>query len=278
MLGKKSAMATPTRALAARRFCSARRISGRRSSSADGQTGGDFRRQTLLQQSGMALDRAGIAPEKHVDLVFLEHNLALQLRHIGGNCAEIGLGGGGFQFGSGAALETLGKKLQSILEGLGASFGDVQCEIQLQQFEIGLGHAAHQGNHHAPPRFLGGQELRQGGFIQAADAAPEVDFPEHAQIQQGGTLGLAAIGAGGAQEAVLAGGDGAIVTDLGKELGTRLGGDLPGLFHAAHGDAQVVVVGQRLTDELLEPLILKDLPPGEVGKASLIRDVGALRN
>jgi hypothetical protein len=56
---------------------------------------------------------------------------------------------------------------------------------------------------------------------------------------------------------------------LGKELGTRLGRDLSGLFHAAHGDAQVVVVGQRLIDELPERIILKDLPPGEVGKTIL---------
>jgi len=124
----------------------------------------------------------------------------------------------------------------------------------------------------AAPRFLGSQKLRQGGFIQAADASPEIHFPEHAEIQECRTLRFSVIGTDAAQEAVFTGGDGAVVTDLGKELGPRLGRDLPGLFHAAHGDAQVVVVVQRLIDELPERLILKDLPPGEVGKRRLIRD------
>jgi len=49
-----------------------------------GQARRDLHRQALIQQARGALHRGGIAPEQHIDLVFLENNLPFQFRNIGG--------------------------------------------------------------------------------------------------------------------------------------------------------------------------------------------------
>ena len=89
---------------------------------------------------------------------------------------------------------------------------------------------------------------------------------------------FAAIGGDGAKKRVLARPDTAVIVDLRKILRPRLGGNLASLFHAADGNAQVVVVCQRLLDEVLESLVLET--PATTGgrqRRLILRIVGALR-
>ena len=67
-------------------------MSGRRSSKADGRPAGISGGAGLLQQGGIALDGAGVAAQKHIDLVFLEHNLAFHFGNVGGNGPKQPLG------------------------------------------------------------------------------------------------------------------------------------------------------------------------------------------
>jgi len=168
-------------------------------------------------------------------------------------------------------LPPQGKDPQGIGKGLRVPFGDLQLQIQFQQFEIGLSNTAHQGNGHPAPGFLCCQELGTGCFIEAPDAAPKVYLPEDAQINEGRILGLTAVGGDSAKEGILAGADSPVVVDLGKELRPRLQGDLASLFHTADGNAQILVIRQRQLDEVLKAIVAKHLPPGEVGKGSGIR-------
>ena len=181
ILGKNSATATPTCALAERRFCSAARISGRRSSSADGSPAGtsggiDCWSNVVLRATG-----PGLRAEQHIDLVFLEGDLPFHLGHLGGGGRQRSLGPRGIESGGNAALESLVEDPQGFLECNRRTLGNLQLKIQLQQFKIGQRDVADETEHHPPTSFFGRQKLRPGGFVQTPDAAPEVNLPGGAQ-------------------------------------------------------------------------------------------------
>ena len=93
MVGKYAALATPIRALAAIRFCSAWRMSGRRSSRSEGSPAGN-RRQDQLVDGLAARDRTGIAAEQHAQGVFLLGDRLLEGRDGGQGLLVLGLGSG----------------------------------------------------------------------------------------------------------------------------------------------------------------------------------------
>ena len=68
--GKKSALATPTLALAATRFSSAWRTSGRRCSRSEGRPAGISAQEWLIDQVQPAFDRPGISAQQNAEVVF----------------------------------------------------------------------------------------------------------------------------------------------------------------------------------------------------------------
>ncbi len=114
-------------------------------------------------------------------------------------------GPGGLQGRSRAALEAAVEQVVGLLEGLDVGPGDVQPGVQLPQLEIGLGHLGRGGQVDAAAGVLGGQVLGQGGLVQPAQPAPEVQLPRERGLgadaaagdpAAGHVVGIAAAGVG----------------------------------------------------------------------------------
>ena len=115
--------------------------------------------------------------EEEADLVFLQGDLAAQFGNGGGGGGQRGLGGGGFQFGGDAAAEAVAENAQALAKGVGGLLGDGQLFVQGEQLEVRLGDAGDEADQDVAAGFLGGEELGAGGFVEAADAAPKINFP-----------------------------------------------------------------------------------------------------
>ena len=129
-----------------------------------------------------AADRSGIAPQQNAKLIF---RLAKSVRRTDGvadgRVRQGGFGAGCFQVRCGAAFQPPREDFQTFAKRIGRALDDFHLLIQLQQAEIIRGHVAQQAQPDAAPRFLRGQKLRAGGFVEPADAAPQVHFPERVE-------------------------------------------------------------------------------------------------
>jgi len=59
---------------------------------------------------------------------------------------------------------------------------------------------------------------------------------------------------------------GSLVSQLRHHVGARDPDEVACLLDPRGRDAQVVVIGERLVDQLLERLVLEDIPPWQIGK------------
>lgn len=131
-------------------------------------------------------DWAGQAAEEHVDFIFLERELALQFQHRCRGGGERALGAGGFEPGGHTAAAPLLEDPQRLPKRIGGLAGDVELQVEGQQFEAGLRDTADQAQPDGLPDLGCGGALRPGGLVQAADASSEIEFPNRIGRQQGG--------------------------------------------------------------------------------------------
>ena len=142
--------------------------------------------------------------------------------------------------------------------------GNLQLEIELQQFKIGQRDVADEAQHHAPASFLGRRELCPGGFVQTPDAAPEVNLPGGVQSGQRRISGVAAVRISVPQKFVAPPADGTSVINRWKKLGARLGADRPRLFDPGGGSPHIIIIGERGSNERLERRVPVNIPPRQV--------------
>ena len=182
IVGKYSDLATPMRALAAMSVCSARRMSGRRSSRSDG-TPGRHRRQDQLIDGQAARDGPRVAPEQHTQGVFRLADGALDVRNARERILVFGLRLAQVHLGDDPVFEAQLEQLQGALAAVGRASGDLQLLVQRPDVHVSGRHRADQGQHHGAPALFRAEQFGARRLGRPAELAPEVDLP--AGVEEG---------------------------------------------------------------------------------------------
>src|SRR5262249_54716722 len=100
-----------------------------------------------------------------------------EVRHRRGRCGERGGGAGGLEARGDAAFEPAAENIEAVSEALSRAPRDLELEVELQQFEIGLGHVAYEREHDTAPGLFAREDLSARRLVGAPDASPEIDLP-----------------------------------------------------------------------------------------------------
>ena len=168
--------ATPIRALAAMRLCSAWRMSGRFVSSREGNPAGTDGRK----RSSMLLPRAmgpGLRPQQNAQGVFLLADRLLQNRDRGKGLFVFRLHLVEFKLRDKAALEAQQEKVIRFFAALRRPFGNFQPPVQIAEGHIGVGDRGDQGKDDAGPPFLLTEKIGTGRFRRPPQLSPTGQSP-----------------------------------------------------------------------------------------------------
>jgi hypothetical protein len=88
-------------------------------------------------------------------------------------------------------------------------------------------------------------------FAQAANAPPKVNLPNRVEIHFGHVFSGSVHGDGSVEHRVATASHIATIADLREKRSPGGNGDVSGLLNTRHGLLEIVVVGQRGTDQLL---------------------------
>ena len=189
-------------ALAATRFCSACRMSGRRCSSVEGRSAGIERRDELVD--GLAArDRPRVAPEQDRDQVLLRGDRLLDAPESRPAPAGTASGSADLGLRHDAGLEAQVEDARGLAEVRRRRLRDLELAVERAQHDVARRDVRHQRKHDAALRLLAGIDLRLRGFAQAAHAAEEVELPGGAErrlVQREIVVGAGA-GIGGCADA-----------------------------------------------------------------------------
>jgi len=136
--------------------------------------------------------------------------------------------------------------------------------IERQQLKIIRRHGCNQGEHDIGPRFRRRQKLGAGRFVQSADSPPQVNLPRGIHVPANNRAPRAR---GRRQVAgdILSAAAKSCVIQLRKEFRVRLRGEGLRLLDPRYGDPQIVIVRQRLANQPLQRLVVKNTPPRKIG-------------
>ena len=124
-------------ALAATRFCSAARMSGRRSSNEDGNPGGHRRRLLLLSQRAPARHCAGVSAQQQADLVLGLLDQPLDVGNRLRRAVNQLLALPNIQKVATPPCCRIRIRLQRLLASGQRAPGDLQLHVQFEQIEVG---------------------------------------------------------------------------------------------------------------------------------------------
>ena len=184
MFGKYSVRATPMRALAATSCCSACRMSGRRSSSAEGRPGAMAGATRVSSARSRAIG-PGLRPTS-ADSACSCRAMARRRSGIAATAASYSAVTCIISKSETAppSRRTWNSSTLSLAPG-GGGLGDRQAAVEFEQRDVAGDDGGHQRERHAAPRFLGREQVGARRFVLATDAAPQVEFPargEHRRI------------------------------------------------------------------------------------------------
>ena len=167
-------------ALAATRFCSACRMSGRRCSSVEGRSAGIERRDELVD--GLAArDRARVAPEQDRDQVLQRRDLLLDGRDRGQRLLVLRPDLRDLGLRHDAGLEAQVEDARGLAEVRRRRLRDLALAVERAQRDVGGRDVRDHREHDAALRLLARVDLRLRGLGQAAHAAEEVELPRGAE-------------------------------------------------------------------------------------------------
>ena len=202
-------------------------------------------------------DGPGCLAEEQAQVVFGLLDLLLELWDLGGGGVEELLGLANVRERSGAAgFELLGER-ERVLTGFEGVLCDGELGVERAELEIGGGDLLDEGDAHGTLCPLLREELIALGFGLMAVEAPEVGRPGGGKAEldrwagENGGSGGGEVGAGAAEGSVdlrelLRAGDADLLLLLEDVLG---------------GNAEVVIVGERGVDEVLELRLVEDGGP-----------------
>ena len=154
-----------------------------------------------------------------------------------------------FEVGAAAHLGAAPHDAEGFLAGHEGLPGQHDAFVQLAGQQVNVGHLRDQPQLEGPAGFVTGQKLRQRGFVEAADAAPEIDFvgaeigPGPVLPRHGGRPGHREIGRGAGARA--AGDD----IDAGPAAGLLDVVEGANLGDAGDGKLEVAVVAEGAVDQ-----------------------------
>jgi hypothetical protein len=236
-VGKKSAVATPMRAVSAARVCSASRQ----------------HRQFEELSALLALERGDDSP----GLV-------------------VGCGGGGdIEVGAGAEIAHAAGQVQGLLGDVGALAGGVGLRGEGARVGVGPRGPGGDGDAHDVLGFGGGGGVGAGGLDRAADAAEDVDLVTDVERAgaEPGRLGLRPAQCLDQLRAARAAPHvGHREVGRREQPGAGLGQHARGLQQVGGGDLEVLVLAQRLLNQAVERRVVIEPPP--VGRRRIGRGDG----
>src|SRR6266436_7162949 len=273
MVGKYAALATPILALAAIRVCSAARMSGRRSSSAEGSPGGTAGGWAWAVKGWPRGTAPGGCPRSKRSWFSV-----CSIRRCESGMTWVALYTNCSAWRRSNNVPTPPCRRTSI--SCSDCWRDasvrwaIQFLVQFAQGEIGCRDVAHERREHRLARIVRGKHLGPRRFGGAAQPAPHIDFERH-QIEQDTA-------------------DGAIATDTWRDRGEavfgrahgrdiragRNSGELrrPGdaergarLVDPGHGSPEVVIRDEGSPDQGLELLVFEDVKPVQVPQRCGVR-------
>ena len=254
-------MATPTSAVEAASWRSATRMSGRRRSSAAGSPTALICGSSgqLPGRRSRSAQRVGLAAGQHAQAMDRARDRRLQRpdgRQRGG---ELRLRARGVELCTAAGVEPRLRELERLLLVLDVAPRDRQPRLLTAQLEVGARHFGDDRNLRVAQAGFGSLQLRALCFDVTADPTEQVELPEGVEAGVVEALGeWRADRAADRRELLLrvAAGGG----DRRREVEQRLMARRTCLDELTQRDAQVVVGGQRVTDELIQRVIAKLRP------------------
>ena len=180
------------------------------------------------------------------------------------------------QLGGQAPLESSPYQIQRGLARRERAPCDVRLPVELEQVEVGLGEIADQRGQHRPAVLLAREELRARRLRGPPKPPPQVHLERQIgaravevlvrvdpRARPQGVQGEALLG-----ESLVA--VARLTVQLWELCCARDAELRPRLPHACDGEVQVLVLSQRLADQLLQHRVREDLPPVEGRPAILL--------
>jgi len=148
-----------------------------------GQAGGDDRRQALrrLVECPTSDDLARVTPGQQAQRVFGASNLALDVpERCAGRVEEI-LGLRYIEPGGRPEVSLRPGELKALLASLNGVAGNLELEVEGAEPKVRGADVGDHRNKYGAPYLLAREELGAGRFREAADPAPDIDFPGHVE-------------------------------------------------------------------------------------------------
>ena len=153
-----------------------------------GTPGKQFRRQAARYrrhgqglQLAPALDRAGIATDQHRQGMFLLGDGLSKVRNRARRALVFRDDLHHLVIGDHAAFEAKLEDIDTVLASSQCPLGDLEATVQVEQGDIAGDDGRHQRQRDAEPCLLRRQQIRARGFVLAANASPQVQFPTRGQ-------------------------------------------------------------------------------------------------
>src|SRR5262249_6133633 len=146
-----------------------------------GEAGRDVWRKRLcrLVDGSTPDDVAGVLAQEEAQKVLGLSDLALEVLEHGAGGEEEVLCLRHVEAGAHADVALGPDECETALAGLDGAAGNRELEIERAELEIGGGHFGDHRDEHGSPRLLAREELGPSRLGEAADPAPDVDFPAH---------------------------------------------------------------------------------------------------
>src|SRR2546430_596221 len=170
IFGKRSALATPIRAVAAWRSCSTWTTSGRRWSSSDGRPGGTAGGSTCSVSERPRAMAWGLRPSS--TLIWFSFWTICRSNSAARAAAF-----------DRSRPQRSPADSDRLFPGQNRAFGNLQLHVELEEVEIRLGHSAHQLEYHGPPVPFTGEQVRASGFIGPTNPAPDINLPREIALR-----------------------------------------------------------------------------------------------
>ena len=226
-----------------------------------GQSGGQVLRQAIDVPVGLPGYFPGKCPGEQGNLVFLDGDGAFEVGHEGGGAGELhaGLLEGGLR--GEPAFKTQTGKPHSFLSGSQGLTHNGELVVEGYQFKVGLCHLCYEAHLQGSLVFDGFEQFGFAPLGSPAEFPPQVDLPR--QYGAGMELGVVAVIVAAVIGRVFIGIEAAV--DLRQYLADVDAAQGSQLFDAGRGGEHVLVVFERLGDEVLQDGVGVHGPPVHVG-------------
>ncbi len=135
------------------------------------------RRQHLLGQGATPRNLVGHAAQENAQLILLLDHLPFKLGGPRRRVRPFRFELVGIQLRDDALTKAGLSDTDRLFPGFERPPCDIELHVELQQIEVGLGHAADELENHGTTAFLACEQVSPSRLVRPADTAPDVEFP-----------------------------------------------------------------------------------------------------